>query len=182
MVVKGSPTSTACSGAVGGAPAGIRELRGLPRRWVALELARVDASVATVVGMQNRLVMGAIGVGGSRRGSASRWLPRFASGELLGAHSANRSPAPDTAQGLRTTATRDGDEWVINGAKRWIGNGTLADVTVVWAKDTEDGQVEGFLVPTDNPGYRATRIEDKIALRIVQNAQIELKDVRIPAD
>ncbi len=151
------------------------------RGWVALELARVDASVATLVGMQNGLVMGAIGVGGSKEQRAE-WLPRFASGELLGAFALTEPlSGSDTAQGLRTTATLDGDTWVINGAKRWIGNGTIADVVVVWAKDTADGQVKGFLVPTDNPGYRATRIEDKIALRIVQNAQIELEDVRIPA-
>jgi glutaryl-CoA dehydrogenase len=151
------------------------------RGWVALELARVDASVATLVGMQNGLVMGAIGVGGSKEQRAE-WLPKFASGELLGAFALTEPlSGSDTAQGLQTTATLDGDTWVINGAKRWIGNGTIADVVVVWAKDTADGQVKGFLVPTDNPGYRASKIEDKIALRIVQNAQIELEDVRIPA-
>jgi glutaryl-CoA dehydrogenase len=151
------------------------------RGWVALELARVDASAATIVGMQNGLVMGSIAVAGSKEQRA-QWLPRFASGELLGAFALTEPlSGSDTAQGLRTTATRDGDTWVINGAKRWIGNGTIADVTVVWAKDTEDGQVKGFLVPTDTPGYRATRIENKIALRIVQNADIVLDDVRVPA-
>jgi len=152
------------------------------RGWVALELGRVDASAATLVGMQNGLVMGSIGVAGSKEQRA-QWLPRFASGELLGAFALTEPlSGSDTAQGLRTTATRDGDTWVINGQKRWIGNGTLADVVVVWAKDTEDGQVKGFLVPTDTPGYKATRIEDKIALRIVQNAQIDLENVVIPAE
>jgi glutaryl-CoA dehydrogenase len=151
------------------------------RGWVALELARVDASVATLVGMQNGLVMGAIGVAGSPDQRAE-WLPKFASGELLGAFGLTEPlSGSDSAQGLRTTATRDGDSWVLNGAKRWIGSGTIADVTVIWAKDTEDGQVKGFLVPTSTPGYLATRIENKQSLRIVQNADILLENVVIPA-
>ncbi|MCY7412725.1 MAG: acyl-CoA dehydrogenase family protein [Salinibacterium sp.] len=151
------------------------------RGWVALELARVDSSVATLVGMQNGLVMGAIGVAGSAEQRAE-WLPKFASGELLGAFGLTEPlSGSDSAQGLRTTATRDGDTWVLNGAKRWIGNGTISDVTVIWAKDTEDGQVKGFLVPTSTPGYRATRIENKQSLRIVQNADIVLENVVIPA-
>ena len=85
----------------------------------------------------------------------------------------------DAAQGLRTTATRDGDNWVINGAKRWIGNGSISDITIIWAKDTEDGQVKGFIVPTSTPGYVGTRIENKQALRIVQNADILLDGVRV---
>jgi glutaryl-CoA dehydrogenase len=86
----------------------------------------------------------------------------------------------DSAQGLRTTATRDGDHWVLNGSKRWIGNGTWADICVVWAKDTEDKQVKGFIVPTDTDGFVATKIEGKQSLRIVQNADITLTNVRIP--
>ena len=88
----------------------------------------------------------------------------------------------DSARGLRTTATREGDEWVLNGAKRWIGNATFSDITVIWAKDTADGQVKGFLVPTSTPGYVATKIENKIALRMVQNADITLTDVRVPEE
>lgn len=150
------------------------------RGWMALELARVDASVATLVGMQNGLVMGAIAQGGSDEQRAE-WLPRFASGELLGAFGLTEPlSGSDSAQGLRTIATRDGDQWRITGAKRWIGSGTISDVTVIWAKDAADGQVKGFLVPTDTPGYSATRIENKIALRIVQNADIVLDDVVVP--
>ncbi|HEX4402440.1 MAG TPA: acyl-CoA dehydrogenase family protein [Galbitalea sp.] len=150
------------------------------RGWVALELARVDASVATLVGMQNGLVMGSIAVAGSAEQRAN-WLPRFASGELLGAFALTEPlSGSDTAQGLRTTATRDGDNWVINGAKRWIGNGSVSDVTIVWARDSADNQVKGFIVPTSTPGYRASRIEGKQALRIVQNADIVLTDVVVP--
>jgi glutaryl-CoA dehydrogenase len=150
------------------------------RGWVALELARVDASVATFVGVQNGLAMGSIGVGGSPEQRAE-WLPRMASGEIVGAFGL---PEPlsgsDSAQGLRTVATRDGDDWVLNGSKRWIGNATFSDITVIWAKSAEDGQVKGFIVPTSTPGYAATKIEDKQSLRIVQNADITLTDVRVP--
>jgi glutaryl-CoA dehydrogenase len=150
------------------------------RGWVALELGRVDASVATLVGMQNGLVMGAIGVGGSPEQRAE-WLPKFATAEWLGCFGLTEPlSGSDSAQGLRTTATRDGDEWVLNGAKRWIGNGTVASHAIIWAKSTEDGQVKGFLVPTDTPGYAATKIENKQALRIVQNADITLDEVRVP--
>jgi glutaryl-CoA dehydrogenase len=86
----------------------------------------------------------------------------------------------DSAQGLRTVATRDGDDWVLNGSKRWIGNATFSDLTIIWAKSAEDGQVKGFIVPTSTPGYTATKIEDKQSLRIVQNADIVLDGVRVP--
>jgi len=150
------------------------------RGWVALELARVDASVATFVGVQNGLAMGSIGVGGSPEQRAE-WLPRMATGELVGAFGLTEPlSGSDSAQGLRTVATRDGDGWVLNGSKRWIGNATFSDITIIWAKSAEDGQVKGFIVPTDTPGYSATKIEDKQSLRIVQNADITLTDVHVP--
>ncbi|NRD25433.1 acyl-CoA dehydrogenase family protein [Frigoribacterium sp. VKM Ac-2836] len=150
------------------------------RGWVALELARVDASVATFVGVQNGLAMGSIGVGGSPEQRAE-WLPRMASGDLVGAFGLTEPlSGSDSAQGLRTIATRDGDGWVLNGSKRWIGNATFSDITIIWAKSAEDGQVKGFIVPTDTEGYTATKIEDKQSLRIVQNADITLENVRVP--
>ena len=150
------------------------------RGWVALELARVDASIATYVGVQNGLALGAVAVCGSPEQRAE-WLPKLASGEVIGAFGLTEPlSGSDSAQGLRTTATREGDEWILNGAKRWIGNATFSDITVIWAKDTADGQVKGFIVPTSTPGYRATKIERKQALRIVQNADIVLEDVRVP--
>ena len=81
---------------------------------------------------------------------------------------------------IKTFAKRDGDNWVINGAKRWIGNGSISDVTIIWARDEADNQVKGFIVPTSTPGYSAKRIEGKQALRIVQNADIVLTDVVVP--
>ena len=150
------------------------------RGWVALELARCDASVATFVGVQNGLAMGSISVGGSPEQRAE-WLPRLASGELVGAFGLTEPlSGSDAAQGLRTVAVRDGDDWVLNGSKRWIGNATFSDVTIIWAKSAEDGQVKGFIVPTSTPGYEATKIEGKQSLRIVQNADITLTDVRVP--
>ncbi|MCI0158223.1 acyl-CoA dehydrogenase family protein [Leifsonia shinshuensis] len=150
------------------------------RGWVALELARVDASVSTYVGVQNGLALGAIGVCGSAEQRA-QWLPKLASGEVLGAFGLTEPDSgSDSAQGLRTVATRDGDDWILNGSKRWIGNATFSDITVIWAKSAEDGQVKGFIVPTSTPGYTATKIEGKQSLRIVQNADITLENVRVP--
>ncbi len=150
------------------------------RGWVALELARVDASVATYVGVNNGLAMGSIGELGSPEQRA-QWLPPLSDGSMVGCFGLTEPlSGSDSAQGLRTTAERRGDEWVINGEKRWIGNGTWCDVCVVWAKDVADNKVKGFIVPTSTPGYSAERIEGKISLRIVQNAHITLTNVVVP--
>jgi hypothetical protein len=86
----------------------------------------------------------------------------------------------DVARGLETTARREGDEWVLDGAKRWIGNATFADHVVVWARDVEDDSVKGFVVDKGTPGFTATKMEGKLALRIVQNADIALDGCRAP--
>ncbi|MCP2031695.1 glutaryl-CoA dehydrogenase [Okibacterium sp. HSC-33S16] len=150
------------------------------RGLVAMEMARVDASMATFIGVQEGLAMGSISVCGSQE-QRGEWLPKMASGEVIGAFGLTEPlSGSDSARGLRTTATRDGDSWTLNGAKRWIGNATFSDVTIIWAKDTADGQVKGFIVRTDSPGYSATKIERKIALRPVQNADITLENVVVP--
>ncbi|HEY5223777.1 MAG TPA: acyl-CoA dehydrogenase family protein [Microbacteriaceae bacterium] len=150
------------------------------RGFVALELARVDASIATYVGVQNGLAAGSVHACGSDEQKAE-WLPKLASGEVIGAFGLTEPQSgSDSAQGLRTTAKRDGESWVLNGSKRWIGNATFSDITVIWAKDADDGQVKGFIVPTSTPGYTATRIEGKQSLRIVQNADITLENVVVP--
>ncbi|RDH96918.1 glutaryl-CoA dehydrogenase [Curtobacterium sp. AG1037] len=150
------------------------------RGWAALELGRVDASVATFIGVQSGLAMNSIAVGGSDE-QQREWLPRMATGEVIGAFGLTEPlSGSDSARGLRTTARREGDTWVLDGEKRWIGNATFADVVVIWAKDVADEQVKGFLVATDTPGFAATKIEDKIALRGVQNADIVMQGVRVP--
>jgi glutaryl-CoA dehydrogenase len=152
------------------------------RGWVAMEMARADAGVATFVGVQSGLAMGAVHVGGSPEQQAA-WLPRMASGEVLGSFGLTEPlSGSDSARGLRTTARRQGDHWVLRGEKRWIGNATFADLVVVMAKDVADGQVKAFLVPTDSPGFTATKIENKISLRSVQNADLVLDDVVVPED
>ncbi|WP_337060545.1 acyl-CoA dehydrogenase family protein [Kineococcus sp. G2] len=152
------------------------------RGWIALELARVDASIATFVGVTNGLAMGSIAQTGSPE-QRERWLPPMARGELVGAFALTEpGSGSDVAGGLTTTARREGDEWVLDGAKRWIGNATFADVVVVWARDVADGQVKGFLVAKGTPGFTATKIEDKIALRTVQNADVVLEGVRVPEE
>lgn len=152
------------------------------RGWSALESGRADAGVSTFIGVQSGLAMGSIGVGGSAEQRAY-WLPKLASGETIGAFGLTEPfSGSDSARGLRTTATKRGDSWILNGAKRWIGNATFADVVVIWARDTDDGQVKGFLVTTDTPGFSATKIERKQALRSVQNADIVLTDVEVPEE
>ncbi|GIG70052.1 acyl-CoA dehydrogenase family protein [Phytomonospora endophytica] len=150
------------------------------RGWAALELARVDCSIATFVGVTSGLAMGSIGIGGSTEQRAA-WLPAMGRGELVGAFGLTEPLAgSDTARGLRTTATRRGDTWILDGAKRWIGNATFADVTVIMAKDTADDRVKAFLVRKGTPGFTATKIERKQALRTVQNADITLTGVAVP--
>jgi glutaryl-CoA dehydrogenase len=147
--------------------------------WLALEMAHADPSMATFFGVHAGLAMGSIAECGSPE-QQERWLPGMARFEKIGAFGLTEpSGGSDVAAGLDTTARREGDEWVLNGAKRWIGNATFADLTVIWARDVSDNQVKGFVVAKDTPGFTATKIENKIALRIVQNADITLTDVRI---
>jgi glutaryl-CoA dehydrogenase len=144
-----------------------------------MELARGDGSLATFVGVQAGLAMQSIARCGSEE-QKQRWLPPMARLEKIGAFALTEPDHGSDSVALETSATRDGDSWVINGDKKWIGNGTIADVTVVWARDAADGQVKGFLVEKGSPGYRAARIEGKGSLRAVWQADIELVDVAVP--
>lgn len=151
------------------------------RGLVHAEIARADVSVSALVGIHNELIVGMIHDLGSDQ-QRERWLPRLERFEAIGGFALTEPDhGSDIAGGLETTARRDGAHWILSGAKRWIGAGTIADVVLVWARDTEDGQVKGFLVETDRPGYRATKISHKIGLRAMQNADIVLDEVRIPA-
>ncbi len=148
--------------------------------FVAMELAAVDCSVATGLGVHSHLAMGSIHHCGSEE-QKEQWLPQMARFEKIGAFGLTE---PDVgsgvARGLKTVARRDGDSWVLNGAKRWIGNGTFADVVVIWARDEADDQVKAFLVEKGTPGFETSKMEHKIALRAVQNADITLTDVEVP--
>ena len=149
------------------------------RGWSGLEMARVDSSLTTFCGVQGGLAMGALGVGGSDE-QREYWLPKLASVEVMGAFALTEPlSGSDTARGLNTTAERSGDTWTINGAKRWIGNATFANIVIVWARDVADEKVKGFIVRTNDPGFSATKIEDKQSLRIVQNADITLTNVKV---
>ncbi len=146
------------------------------------EIARADVSLSALVGIHNELIVGMIHELGSPE-QKRKWLPGLEAFTQLGAFALTEPDhGSDIAGGLSTTARRDGGEWVINGAKRWIGAGTIADFALVWARDVSDHQIKGFIVETDRAGYSATKITNKIGLRIMQNADITLDDVRIPAD
>src|SRR5882757_2583691 len=147
---------------------------------IAMELATPDPSIATFSGVHSGLSMGSIYLCGSEQ-QKERWLPRMATLELIGAFGLTEPGVGSGASGgLQTTARRDGDGWILNGQKKWIGNATFADLTVIWARDVEDGQVKGFVVEKDTPGFSTVKIEDKMALRVVQNALITLTDARVP--
>jgi glutaryl-CoA dehydrogenase len=145
-----------------------------------MELARVDCSIATFMGVHSGLAMGSIYLCGSEE-QKRRWLPAMARLETIGAFGLTEPEVGSGAsRGLTTSARREGETWVLNGQKKWIGNATFSDVTVIWAYDVEDNQVKGFLVEKGTPGFRAEKIKDKIALRVVQNAHITLEDCRVP--
>ncbi|WP_169731034.1 acyl-CoA dehydrogenase family protein [Lentzea kentuckyensis] len=147
---------------------------------LAMELTRTDASVATFFGVHNGLAMYSIYAGGDQE-QRDRWLPAMAAMDKIGAFAMTEPlGGSDVAGGMRTTAQRDGDTWVLNGAKKWIGNATFADYVIVWARDLEDNNVKGFVVEKGTPGFVAEKIEGKIAFRIVENAEITLTDVRVP--
>lgn len=147
---------------------------------VAMELGRVDPSIGTFIGVHGGLAMGSIMLCGSDE-QRERWLPAMARMELIGAFGLTEPEVGSAiAGGLATSARRDGDAWILNGQKKWIGNATFADLTVIWARDEDDDQVKGFVVEKDTPGFVTTKQEDKIALRVVQNAEITLTDVRVP--
>lgn len=148
--------------------------------FVCMELATADSSMATFFGVHAGLAMGSIYVCGSEE-QKRRWLPAMARFERIGAFGLTEPEVGSgTARGLTTTARRDGDGWILNGQKKWIGNATFADLTVIWARDVADDQVKGFVVEKGTPGFTAEKIEHKMALRVVQNALITLADCRVP--
>jgi glutaryl-CoA dehydrogenase len=144
-----------------------------------MELNRGDGSLGTFLGVQAGLAMKSIALLGSDE-QKQRWLPGMAQLELLGAFALTEPLHGSDSVALETSARRDGDGWVINGQKKWIGNGTLADVVVLWARDEGDGRVKGFLVEKGSPGYAAKPITGKGSLRSIWQAEITLTDLHVP--
>lgn len=143
---------------------------------LAMEMARIDSSIATFFGVQSGLTMGSIYLCGSEE-QKQEWLPAMNRFEKIGAFGLTEPEVGSgAAGGLTVTCEKTADGWVLNGQKKWIGNATFADVVVVWAKDLGDGEVKGFLVRKENPGFEVEKIKGKMALRIVQNGLITLKN------
>ena len=146
---------------------------------VHLELNRGDGSLGTFLGVQAGLAMQSIAMLGSEE-QKQRWLPPMAKLQAIGAFALTEPAHGSDSVALETSARRDGDTWVIDGAKKWIGNGSIADVVVVWARDEADRRVKGFLLEKGTAGFDARRMEGKGSLRAVWQAEITLTDVRIP--
>ena len=147
---------------------------------IASEFGRIDPSIATFLGVQSGLAMGSIYLCGSEEQKAE-WLPAMQQLKKIGAFGLTEPlVGSGTAGGLTTTCKREGDKWVLNGQKKWIGNSTFSDMTVIWARDLDDQQVKGFIVRKENPGFAVEKIKGKMALRIVQNGLITLTNCEVP--
>ena len=148
--------------------------------FLSLELAHTDPSINSFIGIHGGLAMGSIDAAGDDE-QRRRWLPAMARMEKIGAFGLTEPHGgSDVAGGLETLARRDGDEWVLNGAKRWIGNGTFADLVVIWARLADGDAIHGFVVERGTPGFETRKMEGKLSLRITQNAEISLTDCRVP--
>ena len=151
----------------------------LARGLVNMELHRGDGSLGTFLGVQSGLAMKSIDLLGSEE-QKERWLPAMARLETIGAFALTEPAHGSDSVALETSARREGDTWVLDGAKRWIGNGSIADVVVVFARSDQDGQVKAFLVETETPGFEGVTIGGKGASRAIWQAAITLDGVRVP--
>ncbi|WP_288024291.1 acyl-CoA dehydrogenase family protein [Arthrobacter sp.] len=173
---------------------GLERMSPMAAGLVNMEVSRIDGSLGTVIAVQGGLALRSIAYFGSAE-QKERWLGPLARGEEYGAFALTEPDHGSDSVGLTTTARRDGDEWVLDGEKKWIGNGSVGGVTVVWARvlgggsetggsddgGSESGGVRGFLVEQDTPGYEAQTITGKASLRAIFQARITLNEVRIPA-
>jgi glutaryl-CoA dehydrogenase len=147
-----------------------------------MEIAKVDCSLATFYGVHSGLAMGSIFLCGSEE-QKKKWLPPMARLEKIGSFGLTEPLVGSGAsRGLVTTARREGDTWILNGEKKWIGNSTFGDLTIIWARDVADSQVKGFIVENKSSGFKVEKIEHKMALRVVQNGHITLEDCKVPEE
>ena len=145
-----------------------------------LELEAGDSGIRSAVSVQGSLAMFAIWRWGSDE-QKERWLPPMHTGDVIGCFGLTEPDAGSDPAAMRTRARQDGTDWVLNGAKMWITNGTIADIAIVWAK-TDDGEIRGFIVERDMPGFSAPEIHKKISLRASVTSELVLQDVRVPGE
>ena len=170
-------------GGVGMPGYGCRGGSGLLAGLVAMEMARVDTSIATFFGVHSGLAMSSIYFGGSEQ-QKQKWLPPMASLEKIGCFGLTEPLTGSGASGgLTTIAKREGDTWIINGQKKWIGNAPWCDISIIWARDIADNQVKAFIVENKStPGFTVEKIQNKISLKVVQNGLITMENCRIPEE
>ncbi|MCX2477065.1 acyl-CoA dehydrogenase family protein [Pedobacter sp. MC2016-05] len=146
---------------------------------LAMEMARIDTSISTFFGVQSGLAMGSIYLCGSEE-QKQKWLPLMQQFKIIGAFGLTEPEVGSAAAGGLTTTCRNvGGKWILNGQKKWIGNATFADILIIWARDEADNEVKGFIVKKDNPGFAVEKMQDKMALRIVQNGIITLTNCEV---
>lgn len=146
---------------------------------LAMEMARIDTSISTFFGVQSGLAMGSIYLCGSEE-QKQQWLPLMQQFKIIGAFGLTEPEVGSAAAGGLTTTCRNvGGKWILNGQKKWIGNATFADILIIWARDEADNEVKGFIVKKDNPGFAVEKMQDKMALRIVQNGIITLTNCEV---
>jgi glutaryl-CoA dehydrogenase len=150
---------------------------------LAMEMARFDASIATFFGVHSGLAMTSIHFGGSEE-QKQKWLPPMARFEKVGCFGLTEPLIGSGASGgLTTTAKREGDTWILNGEKKWIGNSPWCDVSIIWARDLADNQVKGFIVENKStPGFSVEKVHNKISLKVVQNGLIKMTNCRVPEE
>jgi glutaryl-CoA dehydrogenase len=159
---------------------GSRERSPVASGMAGMEMSRVDPSITTFFGVHTGLAMTSIFEFGSEE-QKEKWLPPMERFEKIGSWALTEPEhGSDASLGLATTARREGNGWILDGKKKWSGNATIADVNVIWARSTEDGEVKGFLVERDMPGYHVEKLGDKIAKRAVDNVNITLDGVKVP--
>jgi glutaryl-CoA dehydrogenase len=145
-----------------------------------MELEAGDSGLRSLVSVQGSLAMFSIWKWGSEE-QKQKWLPRMHTGEAIGCFGLTEPDAGSDPGSMRTTAKRDGSDWILNGSKMWITNGTVADVATVWAR-TEDGAINGFLVERGTPGFEAPEMHHKMSLRASVTSELVLRDVRVPEE